>query len=48
VDALCIVQDDSDLKQRQINNMAAVYAGVFVTIVAAQGDHAGAGLRGIR
>jgi Heterokaryon incompatibility protein (HET) len=48
VDALCIVQDDSDLTQRQINNMAAVYAGAFVTIVAAQGDHADAGLRGIR
>jgi hypothetical protein len=48
VDALCIVQDDSDLKQRQINNMAAIYAGAFVTIVAAQGDHADAGLRGIQ
>lgn len=45
---LCIIQDDHDLKERQINNMAAIYAGAFVTIVAAQGEHADAGLRGIQ
>ena len=33
VDALCIVQDDDDHKERQINQMAAVYGCAVVTIV---------------
>ncbi|KAM7192126.1 Heterokaryon incompatibility protein (HET) domain containing protein [Rhypophila sp. PSN 637] len=45
VDALCIVQDDPD-KLQQIKNMHHVYAGACLTIIAASGGNANAGLPG--
>ena len=48
VDALCIIQDDEDEKHSQINNMAAIYANASITIVAAQGEDANFGLRGVK
>ena len=44
VDALCIRQDDEAHKESQIAQMASVYASALLTIVAAAGDHADAGL----
>lgn len=46
VDALCIVQDGED-KADQLNAMASLYANAILTIVAADGAHADAGLRGL-
>lgn len=46
VDALCIVQDDDAFKAKLIANMDAVYGNSALTIVAASGDHADAGLKG--
>lgn len=48
VDCLCIVQDDTELKHVQIQEMGAVYARAYVTIIAANGWDANHGLRGIR
>lgn len=47
VDCFCIVQDDQDTKQLFINSMASIYANAYLTIVAAAGNHADYGLRGI-
>ncbi|KAF1809706.1 HET-domain-containing protein [Eremomyces bilateralis CBS 781.70] len=47
-DALCIVQDDDDMKHGQINNMASIYANSNLTIIAQDGEHANHGLRGLR
>lgn len=47
VDSLCIVQDDSD-KHFQIGNMHHTYENAVLTIVAAYGAHANAGIPGIR
>jgi len=47
VDALCIIQDGSD-KQEQIQNMDNIYVSALLTIVAASGKDANAGLSGIR
>ena len=47
VDRLCIVQDDESTKSAQINSMASIYADSYLTIVAAQGDDADAGLHGV-
>lgn len=47
VDRLCIVQDDHENKQAQINNMASIYSGASLTLVAAVGDDADDGLRGL-
>lgn len=47
IDAFCIVQDDQDMKQRHLNSMALIYANAYFTIVAADGDDANRGLRGI-
>jgi hypothetical protein len=47
VDSLCIIQDDEVFKHDQINAMAAIYSNAALTIVAAEGDSAEAGLRGI-
>ncbi|KAK4118818.1 HET-domain-containing protein [Parathielavia appendiculata] len=46
VDALCIVQDDDEERQHQLNRMGSIYANAYVTIVAAGGT-ALSGLRGI-
>lgn len=46
VDALCIVQDTED-KHAQIQAMEAIYRGAVLTIVAAAGEHADAGLPGV-
>jgi len=48
VDALCIPQDDEDVKHAQICNMSAIYANACLTIVAAQGADAEFGLRGLQ
>ncbi|KAK5658997.1 hypothetical protein OQA88_1083 [Cercophora sp. LCS_1] len=48
VDALCIVQDDVDIKRKQIHAMAWIYASAYVTIIAADGWDANHGLRGVR
>ncbi|KAM0813452.1 putative Heterokaryon incompatibility protein-domain-containing protein [Seiridium cardinale] len=48
VDALCIVQDDAAIKQKQIHAMAWIYANAYVTIIAADGWDADHGLRGIQ
>ena len=47
MDCLCIVQDDAELKHAQIQEMGAIYARAYVTIVAANGWDANHGLRGI-
>ena len=47
VDRLCIVQDDDDSKQSLLQAMPAIYAGAYFTVVAADGDSANHGLRGI-
>lgn len=49
VDSLCIVQDDSSgHKAHAISKMDLVYGMAFVTIIAATGDSANAGLPGVR
>ncbi|KAK5175772.1 histidinol-phosphate transaminase [Saxophila tyrrhenica] len=48
VDALCIIQDDMALKSQLIASMHLVYGAAEVTIVAVDGLHANAGLRGVR
>lgn len=48
VDSLCIVQDDTESKHRQIQAMAGVYANAYVTIIAGNGWDADHGLRGIQ
>ncbi len=49
VDSLCIVQDDDvDTKQAMISNMNSVYGNAFLTLIAATGRDANAGLPGVR
>jgi hypothetical protein len=48
VDSLCIVQDDKTTSHDQITKMASIYANAALTIVAADGEDADYGLRGIR
>ncbi|OCL06985.1 HET-domain-containing protein, partial [Glonium stellatum] len=49
VDSLCIVQDDTTgEKADAISKMDLVYGAAFVTIIAATGDGADAGLPGVR
>lgn len=40
VDRFCIVQDETTAKQSQLNAMGKIYAGSYLTIVAAQSDDA--------
>ncbi|KAK3902971.1 heterokaryon incompatibility protein-domain-containing protein [Staphylotrichum tortipilum] len=47
VDALCIVQDDMEDLQRQASAMDSVFSGAALTIAAAAGDDADAGLSGL-
>jgi len=48
VDALCIVQDDPDTKNRDIQNMDVIYSKAVATIIALYGTDANAGLPGVR
>lgn len=47
VDALCIVQDDNASKQSMIDRMHIVYQNAFLTVIAATGADANAGLPGV-
>ena len=47
VDSLCIIQNDEAEKLRLIDEMASVYLGALVTIIAATGSSASAGLPGV-
>jgi hypothetical protein len=47
VDSLCIVQDDGDHKQAAINQMNLIYQNALLTIIAAEGTDANAGLPGV-
>lgn len=48
VDALCIVQDNTDDKLEQISNMGNIYSCAILTLVAAHGNSCHAGLLGVR
>ena len=48
VDALCILQEDTNESREQIANMDSVYGSALLTIVAAGGTNAHAGLQGVR
>jgi hypothetical protein len=47
VDRLCIIQDDKEHKAEQLNWMSSIYANSYFTIVAADGNNANYGLRGV-
>jgi hypothetical protein len=47
VDSLCISQDDNRIKIREADSMGAIYANAAITIVAADGEDASDGLRGL-
>jgi hypothetical protein len=48
VDALCIIQDNSDDKWSQISSMDRIYGSSVLTIAATYGEGAEAGLPGVR
>ena len=48
VDAICIKQDALETKQEEIDAMDVTYSQASLTIVAAAGDSADAGLPGVR
>jgi len=45
VDALCIIQDDEEFKHSELDRMGDIYQGAMLTIVAAEGNDANAGIR---
>lgn len=47
IDAVCIVQDDTASKARDVPNMDIIYGRAYATIVALSGDNADAGLPGV-
>jgi Heterokaryon incompatibility protein (HET) len=47
-DRFCIPQDESPDKQSQLNAMGLIYAGAWLTIIAAQNDDSSRGLFGAR
>lgn len=47
VDSLCIIQDDSSFKSKIISKMNLVYSNALLTILAASGSDANAGLQGV-
>lgn len=47
VDSLCIVQDDVDDLNQNLRQLHRIYSGATLTIVAAYGDNADAGLSGL-
>ncbi|OCL12173.1 hypothetical protein AOQ84DRAFT_285710, partial [Glonium stellatum] len=48
VDSLCILQDDLDEKHGSLTHMSTVYESAVLTIIAASGSNADAGLPGVR
>ncbi|KAF5869953.1 putative heterokaryon incompatibility protein [Botrytis fragariae] len=48
VDTLCIVQDDAEALQTEMNSMARIYTTSCITIVATDGIDANYGLRGFK
>jgi hypothetical protein len=48
IDSLCIVQDDDEVKSKLISKMNLVYKHAFLTLFAATGEDANAGLPGLR
>ncbi|KAF1813811.1 HET-domain-containing protein, partial [Eremomyces bilateralis CBS 781.70] len=48
IDTFCIVQDDDNMRHRQINHMSSIFANSHLTIVAEDGDNANYGLRGLQ
>lgn len=48
VDSLCIVQDDDDSRQGQLEQMCAIYSYASITLVAVDGANCRHGLRGFQ
>ncbi|KAF4973375.1 hypothetical protein FSARC_353 [Fusarium sarcochroum] len=48
IDSLCIVQDDEEVLAHELAEMHRIYASSFLTIIAADGDDAEHGLRGLK
>ncbi|KAI1768407.1 heterokaryon incompatibility protein-domain-containing protein [Hypoxylon sp. FL1150] len=48
IDSICIVQDSNDDKAQQIRIMDGIYSRAHLTIVAAAGAHADAGIPGLK
>jgi hypothetical protein len=47
IDSLCIIQDDVTKRHATINNMNLIYGNAILTIIAAEGSAATAGLPGV-
>jgi hypothetical protein len=47
VDRHCIIQDDEASKAHQVDSMASIYANAHLTLIAADGADADAGLQGV-
>ncbi|KAF2180856.1 HET-domain-containing protein [Zopfia rhizophila CBS 207.26] len=48
VDSLCIVQDEDDSRQGQLNQMCAIYSHASITLIAVDGANCQYGLRGFK